>query len=78
MLILGGKTETGGIMITPLPGVTETEPGSATRPFFGILPQLVDDEGNVLEGNNVEGKSGNGKAMAKHNENCLWRSSKIF
>ena len=42
-------------MITPLPGVTETEPGSATRPFFGILPQLVDDEGNVLEGNNVEG-----------------------
>ena len=49
------QTETGGIMITPLPGVTETEPGSATRPFFGILPQLVDDEGNVLEGNNVEG-----------------------
>ncbi len=49
------QTETGGIMITPLPGVTETKPGSATRPFFGVLPELVDDDGNVLEGNNVEG-----------------------
>ena len=49
------QTETGGIMITPLPGVTETKPGSATRPFFGVLPEIVDDNGNVLEGNNVEG-----------------------
>ncbi len=49
------QTETGGIMITPLPGVTETKPGSATKPFFGVLPELVDDDGNVLEGNNVEG-----------------------
>ncbi len=49
------QTETGGIMITPLPGVTETKPGSATRPFFGVLPELVDNGGNVLEGNNVEG-----------------------
>ena len=49
------QTETGGIMITPLPGVTETKPGSATRPFFGVLPELVDNDGNVLEGNNVEG-----------------------
>ena len=49
------QTETGGIMITPLPGVTETKPGSATRPFFGVLPELLDDDGNVLEGNNVEG-----------------------
>ena len=49
------QTETGGIMITPLPGATETKPGSATRPFFGVLPELVDDDGNVLEGNNVEG-----------------------
>ena len=49
------QTETGGIMITPLPGVTETKPGSATRPFFGVLPELVDDDGNILEGNNVEG-----------------------
>ena len=49
------QTETGGIMITPLPGVTSTKPGSATLPFFGIVPELLDDEGNVLEGNEVEG-----------------------
>ena len=50
------QTETGGVMITPLPGVTSTKPGSATLPFFGVVPELLDDEGNVLEGNNVEGK----------------------
>ena len=44
------QTETGGIMITPLPGATDLKPGSATRPFFGIKPQLVDNEGAVLEG----------------------------
>ncbi len=44
------QTETGGIMITPLPGATATKPGSATRPFFGIVPQLVDGDGGVLEG----------------------------
>ena len=44
------QTETGGILITPLPGATALKPGSATRPFFGIDPQLVDGEGNVLEG----------------------------
>jgi len=44
------QTETGGIMITPLPGATDLKPGSATRPFFGIEPQLVDAEGAVLEG----------------------------
>ena len=44
------QTETGGILITPLPGVTDLKPGSATRPFFGVQPQLVDNEGNVLEG----------------------------
>ncbi|MDG1858045.1 MAG: acetate--CoA ligase, partial [Emcibacteraceae bacterium] len=44
------QTETGGIMITPLPGATPLKPGSATRPFFGIKPELVDGEGNVLEG----------------------------
>jgi len=49
------QTETGGVMITPLPGVTPTKPGSATLPFFGVVPELLDDEGNVLEGNNVEG-----------------------
>lgn len=44
------QTETGGIMITPLPGATELKPGSATRPFFGVQPALVDSEGNVVEG----------------------------
>jgi acetyl-CoA synthetase len=44
------QTETGGILITPLPGATNLKPGSATRPFFGVKPQLVDNEGNVLEG----------------------------
>ena len=43
------QTETGGIMITPLPGATALKPGSATRPFFGIQPALVDADGNVLE-----------------------------
>mgnify|MGYP003951753247 FL=1 len=44
------QTETGGIMITPLPGATALKPGSATRPFFGIQPALVDSDGNLLEG----------------------------
>jgi acetyl-CoA synthetase len=44
------QTETGAIMITPLPGVTDLKPGSATLPFFGVEPQLVDNDGNLLEG----------------------------
>ncbi len=44
------QTETGGIMIVPMPGATAAKPGSATLPFFGVEPVLVDDEGNVLEG----------------------------
>ena len=44
------QTETGGIMITPLPGATILKPGSATRPFFGVQPALVDSEGNIVEG----------------------------
>ena len=44
------QTETGGIMITPLPGATDLKPGSATRPFFGVRPELVDGEGKVLDG----------------------------
>ena len=50
------QTETGGILITPLPGVTPTKPGSATLPFFGIKPVVVNPEsGQVLEGNGVTG-----------------------
>ena len=48
------QTETGGILISPLPGATALKPGSATKPFFGIQPAIVDDDGNVLEGE-VEG-----------------------
>lgn len=50
------QTETGGILITPIPGVTPTKPGSATLPFFGIQPVIVVPEtGEELKGNNVEG-----------------------
>ncbi|MEO0479470.1 MAG: acetate--CoA ligase [Planctomycetota bacterium] len=49
------QTETGGHMITPLPFATPTKPGSATFPFFGVVPALVDAEGNTVEGNGVEG-----------------------
>ncbi len=44
------QTETGGILITPLPGATALKPGSATRPFFGVRPLIVDNEGKLLEG----------------------------
>src|SRR5579863_8974109 len=44
------QTETGGILISPLPGATDLKPGSATRPLFGIVPQIVDAEGEVLDG----------------------------
>ncbi len=44
------QTETGGILITPLPGATALKPGSATRPFFGVQPAIVDNMGNILEG----------------------------
>jgi acetyl-CoA synthetase len=59
--VIGGKrcpivdtwwqTETGAIMITPLPGATPTKPGSATLPFFGVLPEVVDDKGNAVPRN---------------------------
>ena len=44
------QTETGGILITPLPGATATKPGSATKPFFGVQPVLVDNENGIIEG----------------------------
>ena len=43
------QTETGGIMISPLPGATALKPGSASRPFFGVQPALMDAEGNLIE-----------------------------
>jgi acetyl-CoA synthetase len=44
------QTETGGILITPLPGVTALKPGSATLPFFGILPEIMDNQGGLMDG----------------------------
>jgi acetyl-CoA synthetase len=49
------QTETGGIMITPLPGATPCKPGSATLPFFGVRPVLVDDQGHEIPGNDASG-----------------------
>ena len=49
------QTETGGVLITPLPGVTPTKPGSATLPFFGVEPVLLTEEGQEIEGNGVSG-----------------------
>ncbi|HHF0480704.1 acetate--CoA ligase [Vibrio diabolicus] len=49
------QTETGGILIAPLPGATDLKPGSATRPFFGVQPALVDNTGNILEDTVAEG-----------------------
>ncbi len=49
------QTETGGILITPLPGATPTKPGSATFPFFGIQPVLLTDDGKEIEGKSVSG-----------------------
>jgi acetyl-CoA synthetase len=49
------QTETGGILITPLPGATALKPGSATLPFFGIQPGIVDNDGHLLNGDDAEG-----------------------
>jgi acetyl-CoA synthetase len=49
------QTETGGILITPLPGATPAKPGSATLPFFGVRPVIVDEKGEELPGNDVSG-----------------------
>ena len=49
------QTETGGILITPFPSATELKPGSATFPFFGITPVILNPDGNELHGNPAEG-----------------------
>lgn len=54
------QTETGAHMLTPLPGATDLKPGSATLPFFGVQPELVDNEGNIIEG------PGSGNLVIKH------------
>ena len=62
------QTETGGILITPLPGATKLKPGSATLPFFGVQPAVVDAEGNVLEGA-TSGQSRHPRCLARR-----WRT----
>jgi acetyl-CoA synthetase len=49
------QTETGGILISPLPAITNLKPGSATKPFFGIIPVILSEEGKEIEGNPAEG-----------------------
>lgn len=66
------QTETGGIMISPLPGITPLKPGSATLPFYGIKPAIVDSQGNLLEqsasGNLVITDSWPGQARTLYND----------
>ena len=66
------QTETGGILITPIPGATPLKPGSATRPFFGVEPVIVDGEGNRLEGA-VRGQSVPGALVAGHDAHRVRR-----
>ncbi|HVS15238.1 MAG TPA: acetate--CoA ligase [Thermoanaerobaculia bacterium] len=74
------QTETGGILITPLPGATPLEPGSATLPFFGVEPVLVDEQGQQLEGNDVRGnlclaRSWPGQARTIHGDHQRFRET---
>ena len=67
------QTETGGILISPLPGATPLKPGSATLPFFGIEPVVLDDKGAELAGNGVSGAPGHQAALAGHGPHHPWR-----
>ena len=67
------QTETGGILITPLPGATKLKPGSATRPFFGVVPEIVDADGKVLEGETSR-QSLHRALLAGTDAHGLWRS----
>ena len=70
------QTETGGILITPLPGAIAQKPGSATLPFFGIKPELVDAEGKVLEGATTGNLVHRG-FVAGSDAHGLWRPSAL-
>ncbi|MCC7507739.1 MAG: acetate--CoA ligase [Planctomycetes bacterium] len=74
------QTETGGILITPLPGATPCKPGSATLPFFGIEPALVDEAGNEIHGNGVSGnlvlkRSWPGQARTVYGDHARFRET---
>ena len=68
------QTETGGILITPLPGATRLKPGSATRPFFGVIPEIVDADGKVLHGAD-DRQPVHRRFLARHDAHRLWRPS---
>ncbi len=71
------QTETGGILITPLPGAVPTKPGSATLPFFGVRPVVVDERGQVLHGDDISGNlclAGTWPAQAR----TLWGDHQRF
>ncbi len=70
------QTETGGILITPLPGAIALKPGSATLPFFGVIPQIVDAEGKVQEGA-VTGNLCIAELLARPDAHGLWRPSAL-
>ena len=70
------QTETGGILISPLPGATALKPGSATLPFFGVVPEMVDAEGKVLEGP-ATGNLCIAGFVAGPDAHGLWRSSAL-
>ncbi|MBK8206536.1 MAG: acetate--CoA ligase [Planctomycetes bacterium] len=74
------QTETGGILITPLPGATPCKPGSATLPFFGVEPALVDEAGNEIHGNGVSGnlvlkRSWPGQARTVYGDHARFRET---
>ena len=64
------QTETGGILISPIAGTTPLKPGSATLPFFGVNPIIVDNEGNELSGE-CEGKFMYNNILAGNDEDSL-------
>ena len=66
------QTETGGILISPLPGATDLKPGSATRPFFGVQPAVVDADGNIVE-RRRRGQPGHHQFLARPDAHRLWR-----
>jgi acetyl-CoA synthetase len=74
------QTETGGILITPLPGAIAPKPGSATLPFFGVEPVIVDEDGKVLAGNGVSGnlclaRSWPGQARTLYGDHARFRET---
>ena len=71
------QTETGGILISPQTGAIDLKPGSATKPFYGIKPVLVDKNGKSSQ-RRSSGKTLYCTILAWTDENCLWGSSKIY